>query len=105
MPPAARPELLRADLKGWLFKLTEGVSIDDYSTFRANPVFGAGLRGQTEGDFRVPKDRMLFAPGGRYRRYLSLRKGSENRTDRSIAASGEQCHDRQDGLGCHSIRE
>ena len=35
MPPAARPELLRADLKGWLFKLTEGVSIDDYSTFRA----------------------------------------------------------------------
>ena len=35
MPPAARPELLRADLKGWLFKLTEGVSIDDYSTYRA----------------------------------------------------------------------
>ena len=31
----ARPELLRADLKGWLFKLTEGVSIDDYSTYRA----------------------------------------------------------------------
>ena len=24
-------------------------------------------------------------PGGRYRRYLSLREGSENRTDRSIA--------------------
>ena len=35
MPPAARPELLRADLKGWLFKLTKGVSIDGYSTYRA----------------------------------------------------------------------
>ena len=35
MPQAARPELLRADPKGWLFKLTEGVSIDGYSTFRA----------------------------------------------------------------------
>ena len=63
MPPAARPELLRADLKGWLFKLTEGVSIDGYSTYRAPRFSGAGLSWPILGDFRVPKDRMVFAPG------------------------------------------
>ena len=32
-------------------ELVKGVSIDDYSTYRAHPVFGAGLSGQIRGRF------------------------------------------------------
>ena len=63
MPPAARPELLRADLKGWLFKLTKRVSIDGYSTYRAAR-FSEPVGGAKSGVFFMPQRTACFLPQG-----------------------------------------
>ena len=43
--------------------LTEGVSIDEYSTMAGNPFCRSGLRGQIRGVFHATGGRMLFATG------------------------------------------
>ena len=44
-------------------ELPKGVSIDDYSTYRATPVFGAGLRERIWGVFHATGGRLIFATG------------------------------------------
>ena len=44
-------------------RLTKGVSIDDYSTFRATRFSEAGLRERIWGVFHATEGRMLFATG------------------------------------------
>ena len=64
MPPAARPELLRADLKGWLFKLPKGSRLTTIRRF-GQPGFRSRFEGPNLGCFSCRTEgRLIFAVQG-----------------------------------------